>query len=154
MIKMSQKDWMKDSKKAIIYLTREIDCRIAGAIAYQMIEKYYGMIFVNYVNNGFCNESPNDLWEYQYLLMIGVSPNDIGMRTIRSMVHDNNIVWIDNREQNIPMWTEYSMLPGDRNPQYTLTELSWRYYHDMEIQPATIKLLSKKWTVLEMAKML
>jgi hypothetical protein len=149
---MSQKDLTKD-KKCIFYINKVLDSRIATAITYKILEYYYGDIMIMYYDNGF-EGFPPDLWDYSYLVMIGVSPSDIGMRTIRSMVHDKNILWIDNQERNIPMWTEYDMLPGERNPNYTLTEMCWSYFHKDQECPDLIKLLSNKWTVTEMVKML
>ena len=153
MEKMSQRELTKDSR-CILYVSKELECRIAASIVYRMIENYYNIILINYVGNGFCNEFPKDLWEYSYLAMIGVSPNDLGMRTIRSQVHDKDILWIDNQERNIPMWTDYDMLPGERNPNFTLTEMCWAYFHKEEECPDLIKLVTNKWSVIEMAKML
>lgn len=150
---MNQKGLTNDSN-AIIYCGKNIDAKIASAISYRIIENYYGVIIINFVDNGFEKEIPSDLWNYRHLVMIGVSPNEIGMRTIRSMIHDNNIVWIDNQIRNIPMWTEYYMLPGDLNPEKTLTELAWKYYHDDEQTPEVIKLMTDDIPVIEMAKML
>lgn len=153
MEKMSQKELTKGSK-AILYVSKQLECRIAAAVVYKVIENYYNLIFIDYVENGFYSEYPRDLWEYSYLAMIGVSPDDTGMRTIRSQIHDKNILWIDNQERNIPMWTEYDMLPGERNPNFTLTEMCWSYFHGDEPCPDLIKLVTNKWSVIEMAKMI
>ena len=151
---MSQKDSMND-KMATIYCSKEIDSKIAASISYQILEKYYGSIFVNYVNNGFSEQYlPSDLWTYSSVAMIGISPNEMGMRTIRSMVHDRNILWIDNQLRNIPMWTEYYMIPGERNTEYSLTEMCWSYFHEEHKPPKILRLLCGKHSVIEMSKML
>ena len=144
----------QDQKRLLIYCTKEIDCKIAAAITYRMIEKYYGLVMINFVSNGFEGDLPNDLWEYHYIVMIGVSPSETGMRTIRSMIHDKNIAWLDNKERNIPMWNEYSMIPGYRSTEYSLTELAWRFYHDMSEAPDTLKLLMFDRSVIEMSEMI
>ena len=171
MIKMSQKDLTKvdtldmvielnepkyiEDKMALIYCSRHIDAKIASAVAYRVIENYYGIIIINFVDNGF-EESvlPKDLWKYQHLIIIGVSPNVTGMRTIRSVLHDNDIIWFDNQMRNIPMWTEYYMVPGNLNPERKLTEMVWEYYHSDEPKPDFIKFMTEEYSVIDMAKML
>lgn len=167
---MSQKDSMNDTldkviemnepipyqecKMGIIYCTQELECRIAAAIAFRMIEKYYNPMIINIVNNGFEGQSPKDLWRYCSVVLIGVSPSPREMDTIRSMVHDKNIVWLDNKTRNIPMWTDYRMIPGDRTPKYSIVELAWRFYHDMKEPPESLKLLTGEHSIIEMSKML
>ena len=153
MKKMNQNDLMKDKKKFVVISGKTYDARVASAVTLNALQKYHFLDMIVMQNNGF-ESVPQDLWNYQYVAIIGVSPNDVGIRTIRSLVHDNNIVWIDNKRENIPLWSDYGMVPGDRVVGHSNTHLAWRFFHDMHTPPEMLRLFMDNYSVLDISRKL